>query len=99
MLALDFDGFLADVRGSLSRVVSHFGLPPDGALLAAVAQSPVLGRYSKAPERPYAPGERSAGLERARHEHREEIRHGLAWIERMARADDSVAALLPAERP
>jgi hypothetical protein len=99
VLALDFDGFLADVRGGLSMVMSHFGLPPDGALLAAAAQSPVLGRYSKAPERPYAPGERSAGLERARREHREEIRHGLAWIERMARAEDSVAALLAAEAP
>ena len=32
-------------------------------------------------------------------EHREEIRHGLAWIERMARDDDTVAALLAAEPP
>lgn len=99
VLALDFDEFLADVPGSLARVMSHFGLPRDEALLSGVAQNPVLRQYSKAPERPYPPGERAAALERSRRANGAEIRRGLEWIDRLARADAAVAALVRADAP
>jgi len=97
VLAIDFDGFLADVAGTVRRVLGHFGLPCDDAWLAGLDTSPVLHQYSKAPERHYPPGKRGAELERSRRENGAEIRRGLDWLERMARADGRVAALLATE--
>jgi len=94
LLALDFDEFLADVAGSLGRVLGHFGLARDEALLRAIADGPVPRQYSKAPELPFPPGERAARLADARREHRTEIASGLAWLERLARADARIAALV-----
>lgn len=94
VLALDFDEFLADVPGAVGRVLAHFRVPHDEAFLSALPGSPVLGRYSKAPELPFPPGERAAQLAQSRREHAAEIRGGLAWLERLAREDAAIAALL-----
>ncbi len=94
ILALDFDAVLADVAGAMARVAGHIGLPEDARYLAGIGRSPVLQRYSKAPELPFPQGERAARLADARREHGDEIRRGLAWLERLARADDAVAAAL-----
>jgi hypothetical protein len=99
LLAIDFDGFLADVAETVARVLGHFGLPRDAAWLTGLDSSPALHQYSKAPERPYPPGKRSAELERSRRENGGEIRRGLDWLERMGRADGRVATLLAAEAP
>ena len=53
--------------------------------------SPVLTRYSKAPEYAYTPEVRAQILREARRDHRDEIRKGLAWLERLARANAAVA--------
>lgn len=92
MLPLDFDAFMADVTGGMQRVVRHFDLPLDPAYLAGIGRSRVLQRYSKAPEQPFGPDERRAILDQSRRENRDEIARGLAWLERMARADASLAA-------
>ena len=97
VLALDFDAFLADVAGQLTRVASHFGLAADGAAIAAAAAGPVLRQYSKAPQLPYAPGERESRLAASRRENRAEIARGLAWLERLGRADGAIATLLAEE--
>ncbi len=94
MLALDFDEFLADVQGGMARVIAHFGLPRDQAFLAAVGRNPVLRQYSKAPELPFPPGERGERLAAARREQRAEIARGIAWLERLARADAGIAAVV-----
>lgn len=94
VLPLDFDAFLADVAGGIAEVLAHFSLPQDTAWLAAVAKSPLLQQYSKAPELPFTAGERIARLEESRRNNREEIAKGLAWIESLARQDDSVASVL-----
>ena len=94
LLALDFDAFLADVPGEISKVLAHFGLPRDDASIAAIAGSAVLRQYSKAPEQPFPPGERAARLAAARRDHSDEIAKGLAWLERLARADASIAAVV-----
>ncbi len=99
VLALDFEAFLADVQGAMTRVIAHFGLPDDPAFLAAVGQSAVLRQYSKAPELPYPPGERGERLASARHEKRAEIARGIAWLERLANADAGIAAVVTAGLP
>ncbi len=94
VLALDFDGFLADVEDGLGRVLRHFGLAGNEQLLARISASPVLRQYSKAPELPFPAGERVARLAESRRINRDEIAKGLAWLEKLARQDDSVATLL-----
>jgi hypothetical protein len=96
VLALDFDRLLADVRGGMERVLAHFGLPRDADCLAAVGRSPILQRYSKAPELPFPPGERAGRLEESRRQNRDEIAKGLAWLEHMAKTDDTIGAAISA---
>lgn len=93
VLSLDFEGFLADVPGQLARVCAHFGITADPGLLASIANGPVLRRYSKAPDQAFSPEERAARIAISRHENREEIARGMAWLDRMAREDDALAAL------
>ncbi|MGH8205076.1 MAG: hypothetical protein ACREST_10740 [Steroidobacteraceae bacterium] len=87
ILPLDFDDFMADVAGTLARVLAHFGLPAEPDILAGITASGALGRYSKAPGQPFAPGEREERLAHSRRDNREEIARGLAWLERMARME------------
>ncbi len=96
VLALDFDDVMADVAGYLGRVLAHFGLPQDADLLASISRSQVLQQYSKAPEIPFPAGERRLRLAESRRDHCEEIAKGLAWLDRAAREDAAVAALLAA---
>lgn len=84
VMAIDFDAFLADVPGSMGRVLAHFGLPRDEGFLAGIGGSPVLSRYSKAPDRPYSPADRSLLLRESRRLNNLEIRKGMVWIERHA---------------
>ncbi len=94
VLAIDFDAFLADVTGFLSRILAHFGLQPDDRYLAGIGASPVLQRYSKAPERPFAADDRRLLLRESRRHNAAEISRGMAWLERMARSEQSLAGVL-----
>ena len=68
-------------RAALQRVLTHLRLPDDRAHRgSAIARSPVLTRYSKAPEHPYGP--RAAGDHPGR---------GAARTPRGARARDALA--------
>jgi hypothetical protein len=96
VMALDFDAFLKDVPAGLGGVLAHLGLPHDEARLAAVGSSALLSKYSKAPELPFPPGEREARLAASRRENAGEIAKGLAWLERLARADAAIAAVVEA---
>jgi hypothetical protein len=94
VIAVDFDDFLGDVAGSMQRILVHFGLPADAAQLAQLAASPVLTRYSKAPEHDYGPAIRSAILADARRAHRDEIDRGMRWLERLAGSERAIAQVL-----
>lgn len=83
VLAIDFDAFLTDVPGHLQRILDRFGLPAEQAFLTQVSRSPVLARYSKAPEHPYDPELRAAVLHDSRRRNREEILKGLRLLERL----------------
>jgi hypothetical protein len=94
VLPIDFDEFMADVAGGVDRVLAHFGLPRDDGLAVAVSRSPVLQQYSKSPDLPFPPDERGARLEESRRVNRAEIAKGMAWLEKLARQDDEMAAIL-----
>jgi hypothetical protein len=94
VLALDFDELLDDVAAGMRHVLEQFGLPIDERWLSQLSASPVLTRYSKAPEHPYGPTLRAQILDHARREHRAEIEKGLAWLAALAESDQTVATLL-----
>ena len=94
VIPLDFDEFLANVADCMSRIVEHFGFSRDPGYLATVGESPVLTRYSKAPEYGYTPGVRAEVLRDSRRDNRDEIRKGLDWLDALARADRGVAKIV-----
>jgi hypothetical protein len=98
VLAVDFDRFLAGVSAEMARILSHFGLSCDPARISALAQSPVLTRYAKAPEHAYSPQLRSQVLADSRARNAVEIAKGIAWLERMAAAHAEARAVMTAGR-
>jgi hypothetical protein len=94
VLGVDFDRFLADVPGGLRQMLTHLELPSDPGTVERIAGSPVLTRYSKAPEHPYGPALRASILAEARRAHREELGRGLRWLERLAATESAAAEAL-----
>ncbi|MFM9862425.1 MAG: hypothetical protein ACKVRO_02360 [Micropepsaceae bacterium] len=93
MIAVDFETLLGDIGGELGRIVRHLGLPHTATYLANAGQSPSLKQYSKAPEHAYSPELRTQVLSESRTVHADEIRKGLAWLDRAAAANPAVAAV------
>lgn len=94
LIALDFDDFLADVEAGMRRIVAHFGLQCDQRILSGLSRSPVLTRYSKAPEYDFTPDTRARLVDASRTANRDEIRRGMSWLERIARSDGAVAVVV-----
>jgi hypothetical protein len=94
VLPVDFEAFLADVEDGLRRVGVHFELSLDDRQISALAGGVAMARYSKAPEYAYSAALRAQILDDARRNHRDEIRKGMAWLERMAHADSAASAVL-----
>jgi hypothetical protein len=94
VMPLDFEAFLADVPASMARIVGHFGMEADERYLSQVGRSPVLTRYSKAPEFAYTPALRAEVLRDSRRNNREEIRKGMRWLERIAESEPPVRAII-----
>jgi hypothetical protein len=93
ILAVDFDALLSDVAGHIGRIVKHLSLAHEPSFLAGIGESPVLTRYAKAPTHAYSPALRAQILSDARKLHAQEIRKGLAWLDKLAAANPSVAAV------
>jgi hypothetical protein len=94
IVGLDFDRFLESVGPSIGRILGHFGLPAEPRQLEGLSRSPVLTRYSKAPEFSYTPDVRAELLRESRRRNRDQIREGLAWLERVAASDDAAAEIV-----
>jgi hypothetical protein len=95
VLLLDFDLLLGDVADGLATVLDKFAIPVSDGFLADIKKSAVLTRYSKAPTQyAYSPSLRSQLLNQARREHAGEMNKGLRFLERLAKQDPRVAALL-----
>ena len=83
VLRLDFDRFLAEPL-LLMTVLRHFGIAAGSSEVQAILRGPHMRRYSKAPEHAYDAALRRDVLNEARAVHGEEIRRGLAWLDRAA---------------
>jgi hypothetical protein len=59
----DFDAMLADMVRGLRSIAPAFGFAADKQRLEAIAQGPLMQRYSKAPEYAYSPSLRGELLE------------------------------------
>ncbi len=94
VIALDFDAFLSNVADNMIRILDHCELPRDARYLSEVGRSPVLTRYSKAPEYGYTPNDRAEGLRVSRRDNRAEVRKGIDWLERLRRSDNAVAEVV-----
>lgn len=94
VLPIDFDAALADIGGTVARVAGHFGIELPPAYLASVPAHPLLTRYAKATEHAYSPALRAEILAQSRARNAAEIGRGLAWLERMGRADKEAARAL-----
>lgn len=94
ILTVDFDQFLNNIEAGMRRFIQHLALPQDNAFLAQVAHSPVLSRYSKAPEHPFSPNNRTLVLAESRQRNKVEIARGMQWLEQMARTYPAVAKVL-----
>jgi len=95
MMTLDFDEMLGDLEGTLAKVFAHLECDVPAQTVVAIARSPLLSRYSKAPEQyAYSPAMRAQLLAQARLEHSAEIRKGLKFLEQLAAWHEAVAAVL-----
>jgi hypothetical protein len=81
---VNFDQFLVSPARSLTSVLRHFDFDASAQTVAMILAGPDMQRYSKAPEHAYDAGLRSDVLNHARAMHGNEIRRGLAWLERAA---------------
>jgi hypothetical protein len=88
---LDFDRFLEDPKVHLCDVAGHFGLGADEASLRAIAEGPLMGRYSKAPEFEYSADLRREILKESRWTHGRAIRDALGWLRMIAERYPAVA--------
>ena len=78
----------------LANVLAHLEIPGTPNEAAAIASSPVLTRYSKAPEQEYSAKLRADRLAEARRLYGTEIRAALAWLGQMGKRHGRVAAIL-----
>lgn len=96
VLAVDFEALLADVPRALSQVASHLSLAVPEGWATQLGSHPALTRYSKSPDHEYSPALRAQVLEQARREHASELRRGVEWLEKIARAEPAAARVLHA---
>ena len=94
VLPLDFDALLQDIATVLAKILAHLQIPATLAEVAGIASSPVLARYSKAPEHAYSAKLRADRLAEARHLYGAEIRAALIWLEQIGQQHARVAAIL-----
>jgi hypothetical protein len=95
VLLLDFDALLGNLPRAIGAVLDQFNISAPPGFLAGIEKSAVLTRYSKAPEQfSYSPAFREQLLRQAKREHAGELTKGLRFLERLAKDDRRVAALL-----
>jgi len=82
---LNFDRFLAQPDACLALAFEHLGVRAGSDEISAILAGPEMKSYSKAPEFSYDLATRRAELDEGRSRHASEIRHGLRWLDRVAR--------------
>ncbi|MHB8285373.1 MAG: hypothetical protein ACYDD1_11930 [Caulobacteraceae bacterium] len=84
VLWFDFDQVLTSPRTALAAAFAHLGVVIDADAVQAIAASPILSRYSKAPDHAYSPEARREVLMQAEREHGVEVHQGVDWLRRAA---------------
>ncbi len=94
ILPVDFDTLLQDTGTALAKVLAHLQISAVPEEATAIACSPVLARYSKAPEHEYSAQLRADRLGEARRLYGTEIRGALAWLRQLGQQHRRAAAIL-----
>lgn len=91
---LDFDVFLADPARWLAEAAAFLGhgIAPERA--QALAASPIMQRYSKAPEYGYSPQQREQTLAEARRTRAADIAAALRWLDKAGQEAERIAKAL-----
>jgi len=90
----DFDRMLGDMPGELTRTATFFGFATDQTALRAIAEGPLLARYSKALEYDYSPSLRGELIAKASAFHRRDMDGALAMLNRAAEKSPLLARAL-----
>lgn len=80
----DFETFLASPHKQLGAAFAHFGVSASTDEVETILAGPDMRRYAKATEHEYSRELRNDLLNEARTRNAEEIKAGLAWLEREA---------------
>ena len=91
VLWLDFDAFLADPVRHFTKIAGHFGIDFPPPLARAIADGPLMRRYSKALNYEFSPQARRETLADARFRHGRAIEDGLDWLRGLASRYPAVA--------
>jgi hypothetical protein len=91
---LDFDSFLQDPATMLANLAAFFGQEVDRGQARRLAESPIMTRYSKAPEHAYSPSLRAEVLAQSRRENAKTIAEGKAWLADAASRHPAIAQCL-----
>jgi hypothetical protein len=84
VLWLDFDTFLADPVRHFTAIANHFGIAVSPLRAKAIAEGPLMRRYSKALDYEFSPRARRETLADARFRHGRAIEDGLDWLRGLA---------------
>ena len=90
----DFDAMLKDMPPELARLASFFGFAADEAQLAAIANGPLMNRYSKALEYEYSANLREQLIAEALEHHRADVDAALAMLHAAAEKSQLLARAL-----
>ncbi len=92
---LNFEGFLTQPRQHLRAAFAHFDIAASETEIAEILAGPEMRTYSKAPEHSYDAALRQSVLNEGRARFSTEIRHGLSWLDRVAKEYPQIADALP----
>jgi hypothetical protein len=91
---VDFDDFLRAPSAGLAAIFGALGTLCADSEVEALANGPIMQRYSKAPEYAYDAALRWDVLQSADQQHGAQVRQGMKWLETAAQADASVRQIL-----
>jgi len=95
LLRLDFDDFLGDRRAGMARILAHLKISVSADQADRLQASPVMQRYSKAPDEfAYSPDLRAQVLAESRKSNQAEITRGQAFLESLGAKSRTVAEVL-----
>ncbi len=91
---MDFDEFLNQPGEQLQAAAKHFGRDLSADNARELVSSPIMTRYSKAPEFDYSASLREELLAEAAQIHADDIRQTLLWVDQLARRFPKVAGAM-----